>query len=401
MNPSQARRTPSRRAWLRLAWPLVAPTAFFPGAALAREPAPPTGEIVAVSDIPGFAADDHVAALNAFLASCAVELPSAQPWPALVRACRTARATEGTDAAARHFFATAFVAHRVGQPAFFTGYYEPVVEGALAPSAQFATPLLAAPTGLVVAAPGVALPGVDAGLRAALRRPDGSLAALPERRAIEAGALNGIARPLVWLRDPVDAFFVQVQGSARIRLADGSLRRLAYAGRNGYPYTAIAKLLVQRLGIPPASLDMAGLRSWLEQHGTGPDEEGGRLMAQNRSYIFFRFDDARSAHRGPVGAEGVGLTPLRSLAVDRASWPYGVPMVIDAALPWRDEALTPFRRLLVAQDTGSGIKGAARADIFFGTGAAAAAAAGRIRHGGTLYVLWPKSATEATRRPAP
>ena len=282
------------------------------------------------------------------------------------------------------------MARRVGAPdaAFFTGYYEPVVEGSLTKTVAFTTPLYPPPPNLVGATPGTPIPGLDPALTAGRKLPDGTIEPMPDRAAIEAGALT--VRPLLYLRTPVDAFFIQVQGSARIKLADGSFRRLAYAGRNGYPYTSIGKLLVERLKIPPADMGMVQLRAWIRANGEGPTEAGGKLMQANRSYIFFRFDDGLPQTAGPIGGEGISLTPLRSLAIDRAAWPYGLPFYVDAILPWRSAAPAPFQRLLIGQDTGSAIVGLARGDIFFGTGDEAATRAGPIRAHGTLFVLWPR-----------
>jgi membrane-bound lytic murein transglycosylase A len=357
---------------------------------------PPTSP-VAFGDLPGLAADDLAAAFATFRASCPAVLgtvaPSrpAQPSPdALKAVCVAAGKLPAMvdRSAASAFFAANFEPRRVAAPAFFTGYYEPVVEGSLTKSAAFPVPLRAAPAGLVAAG----APGTPAHYR----RGDGTLAPLPDRAGIEDGALGDAAPPLVWLREPVDAFFAQVQGSARILLPDETTRRIAYAGRNGYAYTSIGKILVDTLHIPPERMGMAELRGWIRDHGQGPHAAGTELMRRNRSYIFFRFDDTLPPEAGPIGAAGISLTPLRSLAVDRSVWPYGLPVYISADLPWRGEAATPFRRLMVAQDTGSAIVGPARGDIFFGTGPVAAARAGAIRHPGTLYVLWPKPAGPAT-----
>ncbi len=347
--------------------------------------------------VPGFAADDHGAALQVFRSTCAPVLAEAAPRsalpapPALRRACQAALAlpSPADEATARAFFQAQFTPRRLPQ-GFLTGYYEPVVEGSLVPTAAFATPLLARPADLVALQPGAAPAGFDPALTAARRLPDGSLKPYPDRAAIEAGALGALARPLVYVADPVEAFFIQVQGSARIHLPDGALRRLVYAGRNGQPYTSIGRVLVDTLGIPPAAMGLAQLKDWIRAHGEKPGEAGAALMARNRSYIFFAFDDALAPDAGPIGGAGVSLAPLRSLAIDRALWPYGLPFFIDAALPWQGEAPSPFQRLMVAQDTGAAIQGIARGDIFFGSGPAAAARAGPLRHPGTLYVLWPK-----------
>lgn len=360
-------------------------------AAHATEPGPAIlpapGEAVVFATLPDVGTDDLAAAFAAFRASCVAAIDGAQPARSaapppdgLRCACSQAvlRPEPVDAAAARSFFAAHFTPRRM-PAAFLTGYYEPVVEGSLTPTAVFTAPLLAAPRGVH--------------------------GTLPDRAAIEAGALGTSAPPLVWLRSPVDAFFVAIQGSARVRLPDGTLKRVAYAGRNGQPYTAIGKLLVQRLGVPPAAMGMAQLRGWIEAHGQAPGEAGRALMDENRSFIFFRFDEALPPDAGPLGAAGVSLTPLRSLAIDRTRWSYGLPVYVDATLPWRSDAPEPFRRLMVTQDTGAAIVGPARADIFFGTGPEAARRAGPIRHPGTMWVLWPKDPAEQSEpdgvEPAP
>lgn len=360
------------------------------------------GTPVTFEALPGFASDDHRAALQAFRVTCAPILADASPLrlalsapEPLRRACRTALAlSSSTDApAARRFFETNFTPRRLDE-GFLTGYYEPVVDGSLTRTEAFTAPLLGRPSDLVGVAPGQASPGLDPGLTAARRLADGTLQPYPDRAAIEAGALGTLAQPLVYVGDPVEAFFIHVQGSARIRLPDGSSRRLAYAGRNGQPYTSIGRVLVEQAGIPPAEMGLAQLKSWIRAHGQKPGEEGAALMARNRSFIFFAFNDALPPEAGPVGGAGVSLTPLRSLAVDRTLWPYGLPVYLDASLPWQGEAATPFQRLMVAQDTGSAIRGAARGDIFFGSGAQAAQRAGALRHPGTFFILWPKGEAE-------
>lgn len=365
----------------------------------AADPAAPPGEPVSFAALPGFAGDDHLAALTAFQASCvaiaadAPALRSAQPTPPALKAvCRAALALAPpvSPESARRFFETHFEPRRL-EPAFFTGYYEPVVEGSLAPLPGFRTPLLARPADLVSGEPGQPLPGLDPALSAGRRLPDGTLAPVPDRAAIEAGALGANAPPLVYVRDPAEAFFIHVQGSARVRLPDGSTRRLVYAGRNGQPYTSIGRVLVDELGIPPAEMGMAQLKDWIRAHGQGPGEAGSLLMQRNRSYIFFGFDETLPPSAGPIGGAGISLTALRSLAIDRLIWPYGLPFFLDVALPWRADALEPFQRVMIGQDTGTAIVGPARGDIFFGTGAEAARLAGPIRHKGTLFVLWPKS----------
>lgn len=346
-----------------------------------RRVEPPVDTVAVAWDaLPGLSEDDSVAALAAFARSCARDIP-----PLLARACAN-RPRDANGGAAAAFFRTYFEPRRVSAGAFLTGYFEPVVAASLVATPAFPVPLRRPPEGLTTVKPGVT-PGLDPSLTAALRRADGSFGPLPDRAGIERGELAGAA-PIAFVATRADAFFIQVQGSARLRLPDGRLRRLVYAGRNGYPYTAIGKVLANRLHLPPAQVNMSFLRSWISSHGEGEADEGTDLMRANRSYIFFRFDDGAPEELGPPGGEHVRLTAERSLAIDRSIWPYGLPFFVDAHLP--DGA--PFRHLLIGQDTGAAIKGPGRGDIFFGTGDAAGAKAGAMRSTGTLTVLWPRAA---------
>jgi membrane-bound lytic murein transglycosylase A len=283
------------------------------------------------------------------------------------------------------FFHRFFVPRRIGERAFFTGYYEPVVEGSLVRTRRFQTPLYALPVDAVPVAPGKT-PGLDPRLNAARKMPDGRLVAMPDRAAIETGALGTAARPLAYVAGRAEAFFIHVQGSARLRLPNGSLRRIVYAGRNGYPYTSVGKLLVGRLHVAPSAMGMAQLRTWLKANGEADGDAGTKLMWENRSFIFFRFEPTLRADAGPIGGEGLSLTPGRSLAIDHTIWPYGLPFFIDTRRPDG----TALRRLMIGQDAGAAIRGRARADIFFGSGPRAAREAGAFRQTGTLFVLWPR-----------
>ena len=184
---------------------------------------------------------------------------------------------------------------------------------------------------------------------------------------------------------------IHVQGSARISLEDGSEVRLTYAGRNGHPYTSIGRLLVERGEVPLADMSLETLKNWVRTAGQQFGRPGRALMQENKSFIFFEELACDEPNAGPIGGEGIPLTELRSMAVDRTIWPYGLPFWIEADLPWRSESPEPFRRLLVAQDTGSAIVGPARADLFFGTGARAGDLAGGIRHPADFVVLLPEA----------
>ncbi|MDB5532723.1 MAG: Membrane-bound lytic murein transglycosylase [Hyphomicrobiales bacterium] len=347
---------------------------------------------VAFDDLHGFADDDHLAAWNAFQKSCRYSLAGlaavrigAAPSPAFLQLCADVEKLPApvTAAEARHCFQTFFKPYRIApvpganpyDDGFLTGYYEPEVAGSLQQTQEFSEPILSLPDDIAYASSNAA----DAA------------PILPTRSEIDGGALKGRANPVVFVRDGIEAFMIQVQGSARIRLSDGTLVRLGYAGRNGHPYTSIGKALVDEGQIPMSEMSLNRLKAWVRDNGQGANGAGRKLMQRNRSYVFFKRSDALAPDQGPIGGEGVELTPLRSIAVDRRLWAYGLPFWIDAELPGAETATTPLRRLMIAQDTGTAIVGAARADIFYGTGEQAGIAAGNIRHRGTFYVLLPRT----------
>jgi membrane-bound lytic murein transglycosylase A len=359
----------------------------------------PRPQPIRFEDLAGFDADGALAAFEAFLVSaralCAgapATRPARAPSPRLVAIARDALAAGvDSDEAARRFFLERFQPFRVRSDApdgagFLTGYYEPLVKGSLTRAAGFAAPILARPRDLVAFAQGGAPQGFDPALTGAQRLEDGRLRPYPERAAIETAG----GQAILWLEDAVEVFLAQVQGSACAELPDGRRVRLAYDGRNGQPYTSIGRLLIESGEIPEREMSLARLKRWLRDNGLGAGDKGRALMQRNRSYVFFKLEEAFDPALGPTGGAGVPLTPLRSIAVDRSIWPYGTPFWIDAELPWQGEGATPFRRLLIAQDTGSAILGAARADIFFGGGAQAGARAGAIRHRGDFTALLPR-----------
>jgi len=358
----------------------------------------PQPQPLAFDALAGFADDDALAAFAAFrdwARAAAAKTPPLRaakaPSPRLMRiAAAACDASIADDSAARRFFVDNFRPWRVSAAAaegaaFFTGYYEPVVDASLTPTPDFRAPVLARPRDLVSFEPGEGPPDLDPRLTGAERRDDGRLVPYPDRAAIEAAGGEAVA----WLADEVEVFFAQVQGSARLRLADGRKARLVYDGRNGQPYTSIGRLLIEAGEIPPDEMSLARLKAWLRANGLRPGDKGRSVMQRNASYVFFRVVEDVDPALGPIGGAGIALTPLRSIAVDRALWSYGLPFWIEAALPWERDELSPFRRLTVAHDTGSAIVGPARADIFFGAGEAAGARAGAIRHHGAFAVLAP------------
>jgi membrane-bound lytic murein transglycosylase A len=309
--------------------------------------------------------------------------------PDLVRVCRAALQLGSLDtAAARRFFEDQFEAFRIVPPAakgFLTGYYEPEFAGSREKTSDFTVPLLARPEDLITIPQGQSLPGLEPGLQAARQTPNG-YEPYPDRAAIEDGALGPRARPIVHLREPGEAFIIHVQGSARIRLADGSALRVAYAGRNGQPYTSIGRWLIEAGEIKLEDMSLERLMGWLRDH---PDEARA-LMRRNRSYIFFREATELSPEDGPIGGAGVPLMPGRSLAVDRSLWSYGLPFWLEGEMPTSSGGSETLRRLMIAQDTGSAIVGPARGDFYVGSGDEAGTVAGLIRHRVDFVVLRPK-----------
>lgn len=353
-------------------------------------------ESVDFAALAGFSRDDCAPAYATFLASAraigeglAATRPARPAPPGLTRVAGLARAAGPLpQAPARRFFEDNFRAFTVApadaQGGFVTGYYEPRVKGALAPSARFSAPIFARPDDLVSLAPGEAPPGFDPALSGARRGADGVLRPYPERAAIEADPGR---RAIVWLEDAVEVFLIQVQGSASVELPDGRVLRLAYDGRNGQPYTSIGKILIARGAIAESAMSLASMKAWLRANGLAPGEPARAIMRRNRSYVFFKLEGGFDPATGPIGGAGLALAPLRSIAVDRSLWPYGTPFFIAANLPWQGPESSAFARLMIAQDTGSAILGPARADIFFGGGDAAGERAGAIRHGADFAVL--------------
>lgn len=338
------------------------------------------------ADLPGWAADDHQAALAVFARSCAKA-----PRPALRSVCAALNRAKPQGAAqAKAFFERHFTPYRVTPTTgrrFLTGYYEPELPGSLNRNAAFPVPLLARPDDLVAFTARNRPAHLPADLVGA-RRVGGRLEPYPNRAEIEDGALGAKARPIVFLRDQVDAFTVHIQGSTRVRLSNGQVMRVAFDGKNGQPYTSIGRVAVQEGHLKLEEATMDRLSAWMRAN---PDE-GRRLMRMNKSYIFFRHAKELNPALGPVGGSGAQLTNERSLAVDSKIWPYGLPIWLDVDLSDVEGAGGRVQRLTLAQDTGTAIVGPARADLFVGAGDKAGIIAGRIRHEPDFVVLWPKAA---------
>jgi membrane-bound lytic murein transglycosylase A len=351
------------------------------------------------ADIDGWASDDHATAFAAFLASCRALNGNRQSrneasamTDALKAICERALAAIPLEEdGARKFFEDNFRPLRISKlgdtDGFLTGYYEPIIEGSRVPTGEFTAPLYRRPPNLVVAGRrklGDSFPskGVKVGRRVGRRK----IVPYYDRAEIEDGALDGWHLEICWLRSQVDVLFAQIQGSARIRLEDGTILRVNYDAHNGWPYTAVGRVLADRKVMPKDEVTMQRIRDWME----ADPEDAKDVRRQNKSYVFFRITDLATEDEA-VGGEGVPLVPGRSIAVDRSLHAYGTPFFIAADLPIATEkAGTKFRRLVFAQDTGSAIVGPARADIYFGAGDEAARIAGRIRNPGQFVILLPR-----------
>lgn len=310
-----------------------------------------TREILGFDQLDGWDRDDHAAALAAFLVTCPdLDDPD---WRSL---CAVAQQQDPHSA--RAFFELFFrpVLIRDGQEALFTGYFEPELEGSRFPTSRFRYPIY--------------------------RMPDEARAASPwlsRRDILTSGVMQNRGLEIAWVDDPVELFFLQIQGSGRIRLTDGRTLRVGYGGANGHPYRSIGVELVRRGVYAAHQVSAQVIRNWVLRN----PEAGEALLMHNPSYVFFREVLRTAESDGPLGAMNRSVTPLRSVAVDPAFTPLGAPVWIEK------DGAGKMRRLMVAQDTGSAIKGAQRADIYFGTGDAAGLAAGQLRDPGRMLVLLP------------
>ena len=345
----------------------------------------PVLEQVDWAAVPGWAEDDPRPALDAFRESCKVVQNRAQ-WQTACAAAAEFAAADGT--AARNFFEAQFLPFRVQQAdgsssGLITGYYVPDLKGSRTRSERYRWPLYGVPDDLLVIDLRSVYPELgDYRLRGRLegRR----VVPYYSRAEIDAGKLPE-GKELFWVEDPVELFFLQIQGSGRIELEDGTQVMVHYADQNGYPYRSIGKLLLDRGAMTRDQMSMQNIQAWARQN---PDQVGA-LLAENPSYVFFR--ELPAGVTRPFGALGVQLTAERSLAVDPHSIPLGAPVFLSTTWPGGD---TPLNRLLVAQDTGGAIKGRVRADFYWGIGDEAGALAGRMKQPGRLWVLLPRPAAE-------
>ena len=322
------------------------------------------------SELPGWSVDRAGEFWPAFLRSCD------KPVPGWLAACAAARrsglGSAPADAQVRGWLEQHLQPYRVESlereaGGLATGYFEPLIDASRTPRAGFGVPLHAPPADL------------------ATRRPywtRGQLESVPAAQRSLQGA------EIAWVRDRLDALVLQIQGSGRLRFVDAPagtarLARVAFAGHNDQPYRSVGRWLIEQGELRPGEASWPAIRAWARQHPKRLDE----MLWSNPRVVFFREEPLPDATVGPKGAQGVALTPGRSIAVDPQSVPYGTPVWLDTTEPL---SARPLRRLAVAQDTGSAITGAVRADYFWGWGDDAEAEAGRMKQALRMWVLWPR-----------
>lgn len=364
---------------------LVVLSLAFLGSCTLQPPPPGLGEPVAWAMLPGWEADRQSDAWPALLQECRV-LPRKQPQWADV--CTSAQALGAVDdARARTFFERWFQPHRFRGSGpegkgLVTGYYEPLLHGSLTPDDRYRYPLYRRPDDLIRVDLSELFPELK-GKKVRGRLQGQRLVPYYDRAAIDQGKSPLAGNELLWVDDPVDAFFLHVQGSGRVQLPDGSIRAVGYADQNGQPYRSIGKILIERGEIPRDEISLFSIRDWLRSH----PEQAGDLLASNTSYVFF--EPRANADEQARGSLNVPLTPGRSVAVDPNNIALGTPVWLDTSYPGPEGR--PLQRLVLAQDTGGAIKGHARADLFWGNGEEAERLAGEMKQDGAFYVLLPKS----------
>ena len=351
------------------------------------------GEIVPWSQLPGWSEDRHAEAWPALLQSCKKLRAQKRQWRDI---CLNAELIGETDnETARAFFETRFEAHTMlntsgKNEGLITGYYEPLLNGSRIKAERFRYPVYQRPDDLLIIDLDQLYPELNG--RPVRGRLEGGNRVVPyfSREEINNGGHTLAGHELVWVDDPIALFFLQIQGSGRIRLPDGEIVAIGYADQNGHPYNAIGRELVNRGAMALEEVSLQTIRAWLEAN---PDEAEA-VLNSNPSYVFFAERDPSLP--GPLGAMQVPLTPQRSIAVDPAYIPLGFPVWLDTTLPDSDNGNSKtYRRLVLAQDTGGAIKGAVRADVFYGKGEEAEAVSGRMKQPGQLYVLLPRKSLVA------
>jgi membrane-bound lytic murein transglycosylase A len=330
--------------------------------------------LVQRSDSDGFGGIVAYGSVGDWRAPCGVALQAGAP------------SADGARKFFEDWFEPAIAANRGEEVGLFTGYYEPELNGSRSAGGKFQTPLHTRPSDLITVDLAQFRPALKAE-RIAGRVDGGRLVPYATRGQIIGGALGGRSSVIAYVDDPTDAFFLQVQGSGRVRFTHGEVIRVAYDGQNGHPYTAIGRILIDRGEVAREDMSMQRIRAWLAANPA----KAQALMNENASYVFFKEQPIADPALGAEGAQSVPLTPEASLAVDLRFHGLGAPMWVDATAPAEAGGNVVFRRLLVAQDTGGAIRGPVRGDVYWGAGPRAAEIAGRMAHRGRLYVLLPKA----------
>lgn len=368
---------------------------LFLSACIPPSPEPGIGKVLDWQELPGWQQDKHAEAWPALLQQCEV-MPKKNPqWKKIC--LDAALLGEVDNESARRFFETRFTAHQIipsnkqdGSPGtgLVTGYYEPLLKGSLAPYDQYQYPLYSRPDDMLRIDLAEVYPELSK-MRLRGRVVGNKVVAYHDRKAIDGEDSPLTGKELVWVDDPVAVFFLHVQGSGRIQLADGSMMAVGYADQNGQPYTSIGKILIQRGEIEREDVSLFTIRQWLQQN----PEQAQALLEENRSYVFFQL--RKNADENPRGSLNIPLTPSRSIAVDPSNIPLGSPVWLDTSYP--GETDHTLQRLTFAQDTGGAIKGYARADMFWGNGDMAEKLAGEMKQPAELFVLLPRDESNQSR----
>ncbi|MEW8014627.1 MAG: murein transglycosylase A [Candidatus Sedimenticola endophacoides] len=357
---------------------------WLPGCTLLMPREAGIGQALSWEALPGWREDDLSQAWPALLSQCR-RLASEAAWEAV---CRHAEALPApSPGQARHFFQTHFQPHRIigtggAEEGLITGYYEPRLRGSLTPDSRYAHPLYGRPESLLTVDLAELFPELK-GKRVRGRLVGNRVVPFFDRSEIDTGPGPLKGSEILWVDDPHDAFFLQIQGSGRVELPDGSTVQMGYADQNGHPYVSIGKRLIEWGELQREEVSLPSIRAWLRAN---PRRATG-LLNENPSYVFFTLREDRG--EGPRGSLNVPLTRERSAAVDRAVIPLGTPIWLSTTLPG-EGAATPYRRLLFAQDTGGAINGPVRADVFFGDGTRAERLAGNMKQPGRLFALLPR-----------
>jgi len=367
--------------------PICQPCPKCPAPAEAVLPPPAAQPLQAASwsDLPGWGDDDLKGAWPAFLQSCrgVASKPQGLAWQ---RVCAAAQTVDAKDKVAqRRFFEREFTPYAViaadgSAEGLITGYYEPLLKGSRKQGKPYLHPLLGVPDDMITVDLASVWPELK-NMRLRGRLQGNRLLPYWSRAEIEERGVP--AKTLLWVDDPVESFFLQIQGSGRVRLPGGEMVRVGYADQNGHPYQSIGRVLVERGWLKLEQASMQGIQAWARAN---PDKLQ-ELLNANPSYVFFR--ELPASDDGPIGSLGVPLTPERSIAIDPRTIPLGAPVFLATTRPNTDR---PLRRLMQAQDTGGAIKGAVRADFFWGFGNKAGEQAGRMKQKGRLWVLLPPEA---------